>query len=134
MDSIARIIGSHPRVEQADPAIAELISELSACESVCIVCGDACLTEPDVGMLARCIALNESCADVCAGTRRTLSRIGSQESTVLRRQLEACREVCILCAEECELHEHEHCRICAASCRSSEKACSAALHGMLAMA
>jgi hypothetical protein len=134
MASVSRIIGSHPSVEQADPLVAALVGELGECAAVCVICGDACLTEQNVAELARCVALTELCADICAVTARTASRVGHQESTVLRRQLEACREICILCAEECESHEHEHCRICAAICRQGERASSTALHQMLAMA
>jgi hypothetical protein len=134
MESLSRMIGSHPSVEQADPLVASLVDELTNCASLCAICADACLTEPDVNSLARCVALNDLCADICGVTARTASRVGHQESTVLRRQLEACREVCILCAEECELHQHEHCRVCAAGCRSAQRVCSTALHQMLAMA
>lgn len=134
MESVSRILGSHPRVEQADPNVASLIAELSNCESTCVVCVDACLSEQDVQMLARCISLNDTCADVCASTARTAARVGHMEPTILQHQLEACREACMLCADECEQHEHEHCRICSESCRSCAEACSAALRGMMAMA
>jgi hypothetical protein len=40
--------------------------------------------------------------------------------------IEACAAACRASGEECErhAHHHEHCRICAATCRRCEQSCS----------
>jgi hypothetical protein len=131
MDTITRMLEAHPNgrsfIVQTTPM---LMQEMSDCEAACIICADACLAEDDVQMLARCIALNVDCADVCAATDRMLGRILHQSPDLVRTQVEACREATRMCAEECERHEHTHCRICAEACRRTEQACTQALQSM----
>jgi hypothetical protein len=94
------------------------------CTQACTACANACLGEPRVQELVRCIRLNTHCADLCDTTGRLISR---QESPELSRSiLQACQLACRLCAEECEKHAAmgmEHCRICAQACRACEQAC-----------
>lgn len=134
MDTIMSMLESHPRSTSVDTGMhGPLLQELSHCETTCTICADACLSEPHVQMLAKCIALNLDCADSCSTTMRTVGRFGFQDSSVVRGQLEACRESCRACAAECELHqEMEHCRTCAEMCRRCEQACTQALEGMMA--
>ncbi|HSK48061.1 MAG TPA: four-helix bundle copper-binding protein [Coriobacteriia bacterium] len=135
MESLSRMFEAHPMKQQtqlSSPAV--LLQEIATCEAACTLCADACLSERDVQMLAQCISLNLYCADQCAVSARSIGRPGHQQFGLLRMQLDACREACRTCAEECERHEHEHCRICAESCRSCEQACSRALESMMATA
>jgi len=92
------------------------------CAQTCTACANACLGEPQLQDLVRCIRLNLHCADLCDTTGRLISR---QENPDLARAiLQACALACRLCAEECERHtDMEHCRICAAACRRCQEAC-----------
>ena len=92
------------------------------CAQTCTACANACLAEPHVQDLVRCIRHNLHCADLCDTTGRLMSR---QENPELARAiLQACILACRLCAEECARHtDMEHCRVCAEACRQCELAC-----------
>jgi Domain of Unknown Function (DUF326) len=94
------------------------------CAQTCTACANACLGEPRVQDLVRCIRLNLHCADLCDTTGRLISR---QENPELARAiLRACELACRLCGEECERHAAmgmQHCRVCAEACRRCEQAC-----------
>lgn len=120
------MIDCHPRPARVDRALlAECITACLDCEQKCTACADACLGEPMVAELVRCIRTNLDCTDVCAATARLVSRQTEADAGLLRAQVEACREACRLCGEECRRHagHHEHCRICAEVCRECEQAC-----------
>lgn len=136
MDMVMQMFQSHPRGEQVDvEQYAQAVREFTNCEITATICADACLSEPHVQMLAKCISLNLGCADSCALTARTIGRIGFMGQAVVRTQLEACREVCSACAEECERHtDMEHCRACSEMCRACEQLCTTMLEGMMATA
>jgi hypothetical protein len=105
--------------------LAETIDTLLACSEACTACADACLSEPMVMELAKCIRTNLDCADICATTARVLSRHTGYDANISRTLLEACAIACKACGDECSLHAdmHEHCRICAEACRAGEQAC-----------
>ncbi len=105
--------------------LAETIDTLLACSETCTACADACLSEPMVMELAKCIRTNLDCADICATTARVLSRHTGYDANISRTLLEACAIACKACGDECALHAdmHEHCRICAEACRACEQAC-----------
>jgi len=42
------------------------IEACEACLRACEICATACLREEDVQMMADCIRLDRSCADLCA--------------------------------------------------------------------
>lgn len=136
MHDLTRVFEAHPQAAKINvEAYASTIDELSACDATCTVCADACLSEPHVQMLARCIDLNLNCADSCSTTARLLGRIGFAEPQLLRTQLEACGEACRACAEECDRHQDmEHCEICAEMCRSCERACAEMAESMMSLA
>jgi hypothetical protein len=102
---------------------------LAECALVCTSCADACLGEPMVADLVRCIRLNLDCADVCDATSRVITRQTMTESAPRRELLAACAAACRVCAEECERHAamHEHCRICAEHCRHCVQVCESLL-------
>jgi hypothetical protein len=87
------------------------------CGEACNHCAASCLQEQDVKMMARCIALDMDCAEICA-----------LAAAVMSRASESSRAVCTTCAgekcgQECAKHQMEHCQQCAASCRRCAEEC-----------
>jgi hypothetical protein len=123
MSRVAEILETHPQAT-ADEALARYIEACFECVVACTSCADADLAEAEVKELVLCIRLCLDCADVCDATGRVLTR-QSSEPQLTRTLLETCLQACGLCAEECErhAHHHEHCRVCAESCRRCERAC-----------
>src|SRR5918912_1211874 len=113
--SVEEILGTHRR-----PLIADV-----ATLATCTICADACLAEPDIEALARCIRLCLDCADACVDAGRILSRQTDPDADTQLTALEACLAACRACAAECErhAHHHEHCRLSAEECRRCEHAC-----------
>ena len=105
--------------------LAACIEACFDCAQACTACADACLGEEMVADLRRCITSDLNCGDICASTGRVLSRQTAYDPAMTWAALQACRDACRLCAEECERHAsmHEHCRICAEACRRCEQAC-----------
>jgi len=83
------------------------------CAQACRECAAACLSEPDVHMMARCIQTDLACAAICEATAEAMLQNINQAN----RLSQVCAEICTACAEECEKHEHEHCKRCAEACR-----------------
>ncbi|WP_404438701.1 four-helix bundle copper-binding protein [Microbacterium aerolatum] len=101
------------------------------CAQACTACADACLSEDMVSELTKCIRTNLDCADLCETTSRVLSRHTGYDANLTRATLDACRTACASCADECETHTmHEHCVVCAESCRRCESACAALQEAM----
>ena len=133
MPAIREMLETHPWEGNVDrDALATCIEACSGCADSCTSCADACLSEDQVAELRKCIRLNLDCADVCDATARLLTRQTEYDAPVSKAQLEACRQACATCAEECERHaeHHEHCRLCAEACRSCEQACERLLDAM----
>lgn len=98
----------------------ELISTLNECAAECNHCTSACLEEPDVKMLAKCIKLEIDCAEIC----RLAASFFARSSEHAEHLLKECAEICEACATECEKHKHmEHCKRCAEVCRKCAEAC-----------
>ena len=106
-------------------ALAACIEACYECAQERTACADACLSEGTVDQLRTCIRTDLDCADVCETTGRVLSRRTGHDANLTRAVLEACAVACRACGDECEGHAamHEHCRICAGSCRRCEIAC-----------
>jgi hypothetical protein len=105
-------------------------------EVACVACADACLVEPDVNELRRCIRSNLDAADIAGATARMLAR-HLIDARLLRAQVEACARACAACAAACHEHlHHEHCRACERACHAAAESCGAVLrqlpdaHGM----
>jgi Domain of Unknown Function (DUF326) len=107
-------------------ALATCIDACFECAQVCTACADACLSEEMVAELTKCIRIDLDCADICATTGAVLSRHAGYDANLTKVVLQACRTACAGCAIECEDHAgmHEHCRICAETCRRCEQACA----------
>ena len=100
-----------------------IINELNLCIAECNHCFSACLSEKDIEMLARCIKLNRECAEICQLTASILAR-GSEHTHLF---LNVCASICSSCADECERHSHDHCKLCANACRKCANACNASI-------
>jgi hypothetical protein len=130
---IRRMLDAHPWPGNVDrDVLARCIDECFTCAETCTSCADACLSEKDMVVeLRKCIRLNLDCADICETMGRVLIRQTEYDAPLTKAQLQACREACATCAEECERHgEMEHCRICAEACRRCQEACDALLAAM----
>ena len=69
--------------------------------------------------MARCIALDRSCADICALAEREMLR----NSPFVAAICGVCAIACEACGEECSRHDVDHCQACAAACRQCTEAC-----------
>lgn len=109
--------------------LAAAIDACLTCVQTCTSCADADLAEEDVDAMRSCIALDQTCADVCAVTARVLSRPAHSNHVVTHRLLQACVRACTDCADECGRHaeHHRHCAICAKACRVCVGACNVLL-------
>lgn len=128
--AVIQMLRTHPRPATGEvDALAACIEACFECAETCTACADACLGEERVDALAACIGLNLDCADVCEVTGKLLARLTDRNVDVRRAQLEACRIAARACAAECEAHqdEHEHCRVCAETCRACVRAIDALL-------
>lgn len=106
---------SHEKYEEYQDCIAAC----HACVVACNHCAACCLQEPDVKAMARCIALDSDCAQICSLAIAYMS--GGSEFTY--EVCAVCADVCEACAEECLAHEQDHCQQCAEACRRCAKAC-----------
>src|SRR6266496_2329429 len=102
MSHANEMISAHPKSFGRE-GLVECIDACFGCDQSCITCADACLAEPTVATLVRCIRLNLDCATVCQATGEIISRYVDGTDTVARLQLQACLESCRVCAEECEM-------------------------------
>ena len=103
----------------------ECIDACNACADTCDYCSTACLAEDDVKMMARCIALDIDCAQICRLAAAYMAR-GSQFAAALCGQ---CAQICQACGDECAKHEADHCQQCAQACRRCADACRAMAGG-----
>jgi hypothetical protein len=98
---------------------APCIEACNACAVACDHCAASCLQEPDVKMVARCIALDMDCAQICRLAAAYMAR-GSEFAAAV---CQACAEVCQACGDECARHQMSHCQECAAACRRCADEC-----------
>lgn len=131
---LRKMIESHPAASSFNAEeLTSCISHCYSCAQICTTCADACLHEDRVRELTQCIRLNLDCADVCLATGAMLSRVGSVSEELVREQLRACRTACEICGQECGKHkQHEHCVICAESCRKCGDVCDQMLSAISA--
>jgi len=127
--SIAKMIAAHPDVAgKVKEPVAVAARHALFCSAICTSCADACSAE-DMDM-RQCIRTCLDCADICAATAKVaIRRTGSNEA-LLQEMLQLCITACDICAEECDRHDHEHCRICATMCRECAHDCRAAIENI----
>ena len=95
---------------------------IQACNTgadACDHCAASCLKEANPKPMARCIALDIDCAEICRVAASYMAR-GSELSGAI---CTVCAEVCDACAAECEKHEMAHCKECAEECRRCAEEC-----------
>ncbi|HEX7845078.1 MAG TPA: four-helix bundle copper-binding protein [Chitinophagaceae bacterium] len=96
------------------------IQTLLQCAKHCDECASACLEEKNVAHLRDCIKYDLICADYC----RTVAKMVQYQSPHLLAAVQLCTSVCATCKEECEKHDHVHCKTCAIVCLECEKLCN----------
>lgn len=127
--SLEKMIALHPDVgDDFNEALALAARHAGLCALFCTSCADACLAE-DMDM-TQCIRMCLDCADVCAAASRLATRRAGGDVALLRQALELCVAACAGCAEECDRHEHEHCKLCATMCRECVDDCRRALESL----
>ena len=89
------------------------------CAAVCDHCATACLQEQDVKMMARCIALDMDCAQICRMAAAYMAR-GSEFAKAI---CQLCADVCQTCGDECAKHQMAHCQECAEACHRCAEEC-----------
>lgn len=89
------------------------------CATACDHCATSCLQEQDVKMMARCIALDMDCAQICRLAASYMARGSEMASTICQ----VCADVCDACADECAKHQMGHCQECAQACRRCADEC-----------
>lgn len=95
------------------------IEACNDCAISCDHCAAACLSEPNVQKMARCIKLDVDCAEICRLAVAYMSRGSELASTICG----VCAEVCEACGEECAKHDAAHCQECADACRRAAEEC-----------
>ena len=95
------------------------IGACNECADACDFCAAVCLQEPEPKTMARCIALDIDCAQLCRVAAGFMAR-GSAAAVDL---CQACADVCDMCAGECGRHPMQHCQECAAACRRCAAEC-----------
>ena len=71
--------------------------------------------------MARCIALDLECADICRLAASSIARGGEHMQVICALCADACRG----CAAECSMHDMAHCQRCAEACKRCADACLA---------
>ena len=95
------------------------IDACNACANACDHCAASCLNEPDVNMMAGCIALDIDCAALC----RLAAGYMARDSPFAKHLCELCAEVCEACGNECGQHDMAHCQQCAQACNACATEC-----------
>jgi hypothetical protein len=124
MNFIRDMIVSHPQ-KTHEPQLDSLVNVIRACFNAgqaCVTCADACIGGQDTVELLQVIRLNNDCSDICIATGKSLSRLYSPDWNTLRAQMRSCLQIVQDTSALCQQHArmHEHCRICADSCRACE--------------
>jgi hypothetical protein len=124
--SIQEMIKLHPDVHgEVNETLAKAARHAMFCSALCTSCADACSAEQMD--MRQCIRSCMDCSDVCNATAELAVRRTGQNVSILRSMIETCIRACDHCGEECAVHKHEHCRLCAEMCRECARDCRAAL-------
>jgi hypothetical protein len=123
--SIRKMIALHPEGGDPDDPLSIAAHHAMFCAAMCTSCADACSAEDDD--MRQCIRNSLDCADVCEAVTKIALRRTGDNAQLVRTMLEACIRACEACADECERHDHGHCRLCAQMCRECAEDCRRAL-------
>ncbi|HCY62196.1 MAG TPA: four-helix bundle copper-binding protein [Oxalobacteraceae bacterium] len=95
------------------------IEACNDCAAACDHCAASCLQEADPKSMARCIALDMDCAQICRLAAAYMSRSSEMASLLCQ----TCAEICEACGDECARHQMGHCQECAQACRRCADEC-----------
>ncbi|MBI1892474.1 MAG: four-helix bundle copper-binding protein [Burkholderiales bacterium] len=95
------------------------IDACNMCADACDFCAASCLQEQDPKPMARCIALDIDCAQICRLAASYMARGSTLASTICQ----TCAEICDACGDECSKHQMQHCQECAEACRRCAEEC-----------
>src|SRR6185503_14051159 len=101
------------------PAYQVCINACLHCAALCNHCALSCTTEEDIKMMARCIQLDMECSAICYAAANLMS-LDSEKAIAI---CGICADVCEACANECSLHDNDHCRQCADACTACAAEC-----------
>ena len=121
LNLLKRIRLNQPTMENAmaNQQYASCIEACNSCADTCDFCAASCLQEQDVKMMARCIALDMDCAQICRMAAAYMAR-GSEFAKAICQQ---CADICQACGDECARHQMQHCQDCAAACKRCADEC-----------
>ncbi len=106
----------------------DCIEACTACMQACTMCADADAT--DGADMARCASLCASTADMCSAMMMTMMRPAGFDREGMMSMLSACMTMCRACADECNSHDMDHCRMCAQVCTNCADACEKLMASM----
>jgi hypothetical protein len=95
------------------------IDACNSCAVACDHCAASCLQEADPKPMARCIALDIDCAQLCRLAAGYMAR-GSELAGMI---CQACAEACDACGDECAKFQMGHCQECAQACKRCADEC-----------
>ena len=125
---IKEMFNRHPQsiAEPMKTLLTDAIESCLSCSQVCTACSDACLGEKEVEQLRNVIRAANDSSDLCFATSNILSRLVYQNPRTLRSLITACIEQVQHTGIQCNEHanRHEHCRVCADTCRACENTLS----------
>lgn len=98
---------------------AACIDACQACATACDTCFSLCLKEPDVRMMADCMACDVDCAQACRFAAAAMAR-GSPFAPAI---CDLCAQICRACEQACATHHVAHCQACARACGMCATAC-----------
>nr|WP_295773743.1 four-helix bundle copper-binding protein [Rhodoferax sp.] len=101
------------------PTEIECLRACQECATACLQCATACLKEDNPKPMARCIALDFECADICRLAATSIASRGTQMVALCA----LCATACKACAAECAKHAMDHCQKCAEACERCADAC-----------
>jgi|LFRM01.2.fsa_nt_gb hypothetical protein len=125
---IREMFNRHPQSisEPNKTTLTDAIEACLNCLQVCTACSDACLGEKEVERFRSVIRATNDSSDLCFATASILSRINYQTPRTLQSLITACIEQVQYTSIQCNehAHRHEHCRVCADTCRACENTLS----------
>jgi hypothetical protein len=124
--SVRKMIALHPdSAGHVNEPLALAAKHAMYCALFATSCADACSAE---GMdMRQCIRTCLDAADICTAAAKVATRRTADDDQMVRAILSACIEACMLCATECDRHDHEHCKLCATMCRECADDCREAI-------
>ena len=66
-----------------------------------------------------------ACCIECASICRLCADAIARNSPFAKQICQLCADICGWCAEQCDAHDMDHCKRCAAACRRCAEACRA---------